>query len=74
MTPEQRALIEEYAYLESDTPGTVEGVSKSGPRPSAKKRQQEEEQEKRSQEEDVSQEKKEQEEGFFAKWKKKLLG
>ncbi len=73
MTPEQRALIEEYAYLESDTPGTVEGVSKSGPRPSAKRRQQEE---KRSQEEDVSQEKKEQEqeEGFFAKWKKKLLG
>ena len=29
MTEEQKELIKEYAYLETDTPGTVNGIDKS---------------------------------------------
>lgn len=37
LTSEQRKLIEEFAYLEKETPGTIEGIDKYGSRPKKKK-------------------------------------
>ena len=78
LTKEQKDLIKEYAYLEKDTPGTVNGIDRNRPNPSSRHRQ--------SSSEDINKDssyKKEQQPlheeaeekpGFFATLKKKLLG
>ena len=39
LTQEQIDLIKEYAYLEKNTPGTINGIDRSRPRPSQRHRQ-----------------------------------
>lgn len=50
MTEEQREIIREYAYLEKNTPGTINGVDKSSFRDFRMRKPQQEEQKQRDQE------------------------
>ena len=86
LTKEQKELIKEFAYLEKDTPGTVNGIDRSRPRPSARHRQSESEnastsynEPEKHTESDYTSAKNiepddEKNEGFFAKLKRKLIG
>ena len=79
LTEEQKEIIKEYAYLEKDTPGTVTGIDRSRPKPSARHRQSASESETdqsgfNTQSQQNSEVEPEQQEGFFSKLKKKLLG
>ena len=65
LSVEQRELIEEFAHLESDTPGTINGVDKSA---GYKKRSE------KSAEKDVEEEEEVKNEGFLSRIKKKIFG
>lgn len=72
LTPEQKELMQDFAYYEKDTPGTVNGVDKS-----IFRRRKTESQEPPSQQENTSGEKEsetKQEEGFLSKLKKSIFG
>ena len=85
LTEEQKTLIKDFAYLEKDTPGTINGIDRSRPRPSQRHRQSDvkssnetprtnsndnEKSYEGSKDSEVNEEK----EGFFSKIKRKLLG
>ena len=86
LTQEQKDLIKEYAYLEHSTPGTINGIDRSRPRPSQQHRQSDSETS--SEKSDTSpkypeynyepsektESDKPENEGFLAKLKRKLLG
>ena len=57
MTEEQREIIREYAYLEKNTPGTINGVDKSSFRDFRMRKPQQEEQKQRDQEQSQKKEK-----------------
>lgn len=86
LTQEQKDLIKEFAYLENDTPGTVNGIDRSRPRPSNRQRQSESETANKSSNASAKHTEPnykpskntdpdlEESEGFFAKLKRKLIG
>ncbi len=72
LTPEQRELVEEFARLETDTPGTVDGID---PAEQGKVRRTRRESKVREEAGEKPGEVEEEENlGFFAKLKKKFLG
>lgn len=79
LTEEQKEIIKEYAYLEKDTPGTVTGIDRSRPKPSARHRQSASERETdqsgaNTESQQNPEEEPEKKEGFFSKLKKTFLG
>ena len=86
LTQEQTELIKDYAYLEHNTPGTVNGIDRSRPRPSQRHRQSDSgtstenpDTSQRNREYNyeplkTSESDKTENEGFLAKLKRKLLG
>ena len=79
LTEEQKDLIKDFAYLEKDTPGTINGIDRSRPNPTFRHRQAEP-QSQTQQSESFDQnnqsvpEQEPKKEGFFATLKKKLIG
>ena len=72
LTEEQKQIVLEFARLERDTPGTVNGIHPSEQGKTRRSRAETREEGTRAaQEETVDTEEKE---GFFQRWKKKLLG
>ena len=71
LTEEQKEIVLEFARLERDTPGTVNGIHPSE-QGKTKRSKKETEEKADTQSDDVSEEK--EDEGFFQRWKKKLLG
>lgn len=85
LTQEQKDLIQDFAYLEKNTPGTITGIDRNRPRPSQRHRQSQSESSNASTNEteqteqnqssfDKIEKEKEESEGFFAKLKRKLIG
>ena len=76
LTEEQKEIVLEFARLERDTPGTVNGIHPSEQGKTKRSKKETEEKADRyaspPQSDDVSEEK--EGEGFFQRWKKKLLG
>ena len=79
LTEEQKNLIKDFAYLEKDTPGTINGIDRSRPNPTFRHRQAEP-QSQTQQSDSFDQnnqsvpEQEPKKEGFFATLKKKLIG
>ena len=72
LSEEQKQIVLEFARLERDTPGTVNGIHPSEQGKTRRSRAETREEETRAtQEESADSEEKE---GFFQRWKKKLLG
>ena len=84
LTQEQKELITDFAYLETNTPGTISGIDRSRPRPASQHRQSEstshqpgvgERYPEYAYEEDKREKPSgDENEGFFTKLKRKLLG
>ena len=73
LTEEQKEIVREFARLERDTPGTVNGIHPSE-QGKTKRSKAEKTTESDTSKSDTSEEKEEVEEGFFQRWKKRLLG
>ena len=83
LTQEQTELIKDFAYLEKNTPGTINGIDRSRPRPTHRHTQSEspshqagagETYPEYADEKDKQDKVSDENEGFFTKLKRKLLG
>lgn len=74
LTKEQRELAEEFAHLEDETPGTVNGVERNSTRPRWRREHKQTPSESEDKEASSNQSAEEQNKSFFTKLKEKLLG